>query len=151
VWYSGGTVLGREVGRIGRERPSLISARRTAALAGVVLLLLAVVPVSAQNGQDAAPAPGENDATFRLFDQALNFLPTLYAGVRGLIASLLTHTLLKENPELSGVYAEAITFLTSITALYVVLEFFSLARKVVLVLLATGWGLFVVTLVVRST
>jgi len=128
-----------------------MSQRQVMAFAALMLVLLAALPAAGQNVAAGVPAPGDGDTTFRLFDQALNFLPGLYAGVRGLIASLLTHTLLKEQPQLSGIYAEAITFLTSITALYVILEFFSLARKIVLVLLATGWGLFVVSLVVRST
>ena len=128
-----------------------MSQRQVMVFAVLTIVLLGALPAAGQSVGAGSPGPANGDTTFQLFDQALNFMPALYAGVRGLIASLLTHTLLKEQPQLSGIYAEAITFLTSITAVYVILEFFSLARKIVLVLLATGWGLFLVTLVVRST
>ena len=128
--------------------------RKILALFGLSLLITGILSVSLPvlSQELVAPQPqGEKKtATYHIFDQALNFLPSLYAGIRGLITSLLEQTLLKEKPELAGIYAEAITFLTSLTALYIILEFFSLARKIVLGILLLGWGLFVVTLVVRT-
>lgn len=128
--------------------------RKILALFGLSLLIIGILSVSLPvlSQELVAPQPqGEKKAaTYHIFDQALNFLPSLYAGIRGLITSLLEQTLLKEKPELAGIYAEAITFLTSLTALYIILEFFSLARKIVLAILLLGWGLFVITLVVRT-
>jgi len=133
-----------------------VEKRKILALFGLSLLITGILsvslPVLSQELVPSSSQPQEEKktATYHIFDQALNFLPSLYAGIRGLLTSLLEQTLLKEKPELAGIYAEAITFLTSLTALYVILEFFSLARKIVLGILLLGWGLFVVTLVVRT-
>jgi len=133
-----------------------VEKRKILALFGLSLLITGILSVSLPVlSQELVPSSSQpqgekKTATYHIFDQALNFLPSLYAGIRGLITSLLEQTLLKEKPELAGIYAEAITFLTSLTALYVILEFFSLARKIVLGILLLGWGLFVVTLVVRT-
>jgi len=131
-----------------------VEKRKILALVGLSLLMAGVLSVSlpALSQESVTPQPqGEKETiTSHIFDQTLNFLPSLYTGIRSLITSLLEQTLLKEKPELAGIYAEAITFLTSLTALYVILQFFALARKIVLGILLLGWGLFVVTLVVRT-
>jgi len=52
----------------------------------------------------------------------------------------------KEYPDYAFIYGDAITFLVSITAVYLILEFITAAKKFIRVILILGWFLLFVTI-----
>jgi hypothetical protein len=81
--------------------------------------------------------------------QVLNFLHYLYGLMRGGIVFLLEQTVFRENEQLAGFYGDVVSFLVSLTVIYLLLLLVNSAKKVIGVILFLGWALFVVALVVR--
>ncbi len=79
--------------------------------------------------------------------QILLFLNTVYQFLVDLISKLLEETVLKSNPALSEQFGQGITLLVTLTAIYVILEFFSAAKRVVRTILLIGWLLLILALV----
>lgn len=82
-------------------------------------------------------------------DQTVNFLYTIYGHIRDLIVSMLKQTVFKGKPGLAFFYGDAVMLLASLTSLYVILELFTSAKKVVKLILALGWGLLIVSIVFK--
>ncbi len=80
---------------------------------------------------------------------ALTFLTTLFNYAKNAIKVILDETLLKNSPQKAALYSDAITLLITLTALYLILEFVTAAKKVVRVILALGWLLLILSLVIR--
>jgi len=83
-------------------------------------------------------------------DQTVNFLYTIYGHIRDLIVSILKQTVFKGKPELAFFYGDALMLLASLTSLYVILELFTSAKKVVKLILALGWGLLIMSIVLKT-
>lgn len=64
-----------------------------------------------------------------------------------IIRYILEATIFKENPDLAQRYADAIGMLSSITAIYLILLLFETAKKILKVVLALGWGLLILALI----
>ncbi len=79
--------------------------------------------------------------------QILLFLNTAYQFLVDLISKILKETVLKSNPALSEQFGQGITLLVTLTAIYVILEFFSAAKRVVRTILLIGWLLLILALV----
>ena len=80
-------------------------------------------------------------------EQIVNFLYAIYYFLRSAIAFLLETTIFKDHPEYAATYGDAITFLVSLTALYLILEMIEAAKKWVKIILIIGWGLLIVTII----
>lgn len=80
-------------------------------------------------------------------EQIVNFLYAIYYFLRNAIAFLLESTLFQDHPEYAATYGDAISFLISLTALYLILEMVAAAKKWVKIILIIGWGLLVVTII----
>ena len=77
----------------------------------------------------------------------INFLYAIYYFLRDLIRFLLENTLFKEFPEYAALYGDVITFLISITAVYLILVFAEAVKKYVKIILILGWGLLVLSII----
>jgi hypothetical protein len=84
-------------------------------------------------------------------EQLVNFLYAIYYFLRDALAYLLQITLFAEHPEYAATYGDAITFLISLTALYLILEFISAAKKWVKIILILGWGLLILTIIMSKS
>ena len=80
-------------------------------------------------------------------EAAINFLYAAYYYMRSAIMSVLESTVFVENPDAAILYADSITFLASITAIYLILEFFTTAKRIVRLVMILGWILLIVSLV----
>ncbi len=80
-------------------------------------------------------------------EQLINILYAIYYFVRELIMKLFEYTIFRENPELALIYSDAFTVLISLTAIYLILELFSAAKKFVKWVLIIGWALLLVSIV----
>jgi hypothetical protein len=81
-------------------------------------------------------------------ESILNFLWTIYSYLREAIRFIMSVTVFKAAPEAAATYSDICTLLVTLTALYLVLEFVSAARKIVRVILIVSWILFIISLVV---
>lgn len=81
-------------------------------------------------------------------EDLVNFLYLLYRSVREAIQFILENTLLKAIPTVAAKYAEAITLLTMITAVLLILELVSSAKKALAILVALSWVLLTVSIVI---
>lgn len=80
-------------------------------------------------------------------EQIVNFLYAVYYFLRSAIAFMLENTLFKDRPDYAATYGDAISFLISLTALYLVLEMIEAAKKWVKIILIIGWGLLLITII----
>ncbi len=78
----------------------------------------------------------------------INFLYAIYYFVRDIIRFLLENTLFKEVPEAAAMYGDIITFLISITAVYVVLVMVESVKKYFKIILILGWGLLIISIAI---
>ena len=76
----------------------------------------------------------------------VNLLYTVYYLLRQLIAYMLEATLFRTSPEAASLYADAVTLLAVLTLMYVALELFTSAKRIVAILLIVGWGLLIVSI-----
>jgi len=81
-------------------------------------------------------------------DDLINFFYLFYRAVRDFIQYIFEATIMKAEPALAAKYADATTILVTVTAVLLVLEVFSAAKKVLRILVALGWTLLVVSVVV---
>jgi len=61
---------------------------------------------------------------------------------------ILENTIFKDYPEYATTYGDAITFLVSITAIYLILEMVSSAKRIIKIILAVGWALLFITIAI---
>ena len=90
--------------------------------------------------------PGDSS----IFVYAMTFLATAYAALKAAIEKLLEETVFKANPQLASQYAEGVSILVALTAIYLILEFVSSAKRIVRAVLVLGWVLLIVALVISS-
>ena len=71
-------------------------------------------------------------------DDIINFFYLFYRAIRRLIQYIFEATIVKADPSLAAKYADATTILITITALLLVLEIFSAAKKILRILVVIG-------------
>lgn len=84
-----------------------------------------------------------------IISQLLLFLSTAYNYLVDLLSNILKETVFKSNPGLATQYSEGITLLITLTVIYLILEFFTAAKRVVRVILIIGWVLLILALVME--
>lgn len=106
-------------------------------LVSALAALLGVTTAMAQTQQPAQgiPAPPPN-----LFQLILDYVALAYNWLVGVIQGVLQSTLLRQDPQLAGEYANIVTWLVSLTALYIVLTFAEALRKFIGYAIALGWA-----------
>jgi hypothetical protein len=87
------------------------------------------------------PAPPSN-----LFQQILNYVAQGYDWLVGIIQNILQSTLLKQDPGLASTYANIIAWLIPLTAIYILLVFAEVAKKILGYILVAGWLFLIVVL-----
>jgi len=87
------------------------------------------------------PAPPSN-----LFQEILSFIAEGYNWLVGIIQSILQSTLLKQDPGLASTYANIIAWLIPLTAIYILLVFAEVAKKILGYILVAGWLFLIVVL-----
>jgi len=75
----------------------------------------------------------------------VNLLYTAYYFLRQLITYMLEVTLFRANPQAAPLYADAVTLLAVLTLLYLALELFTSAKRIVAILLIAGWALLIIS------
>ncbi|RLI13466.1 hypothetical protein DRO35_00070 [Candidatus Bathyarchaeota archaeon] len=83
-------------------------------------------------------------------DDIINFFYLFYRAIRRLIQYLFEATIVKADPSLAAKYADATTILITITALLLVLEIFSAAKKILRILVVIGWVLLILSILVGT-
>jgi hypothetical protein len=78
-----------------------------------------------------------------LFGLAFNWL-------RSMIETLLNITLFKLNPELVNDFASTIALLITLTTIYIILVLISSSKKIIGIVLALGWGLLALSLIISA-
>lgn len=81
-------------------------------------------------------------------EDLINFLYLLYRLTRDTIRWLLENTVLKANPSLATQFANAITVLVSLTAILLILEFVSGAKKALAIIVALGWFFLTISIAI---
>lgn len=81
-------------------------------------------------------------------ETVVNLLYFLYTVVRDAISLLLEGTVFKARPELAAQYGDAITLLTALTAVYVIMTLFEAAKKIVRFILILGWSLLILAMLI---
>jgi hypothetical protein len=84
-----------------------------------------------------------------IISQLLLFLSTAYNYLVDFLSSILRETIFKSNPELAVRYSEGVTLLVTLTVIYLILEFFTAAKRIVRVILIIGWVLLILALVME--
>lgn len=74
-------------------------------------------------------------------EDLINFVYLIYRSIRDAIQWLLENTILRANPSIATKFADAITLLTTLTAILLILEFVNGAKKVLAIVLVLGWVL----------
>lgn len=74
-----------------------------------------------------------------------NFLATAYDALRSAVGILL-----KANPQPATRYAEGVSILVALTAVYMILEFVSSAKAIVHTVLVLGWVLLIVAMIITG-
>ncbi|AKA73848.1 hypothetical protein SULI_07950 [Saccharolobus solfataricus] len=87
------------------------------------------------------PAPPSN-----LFQEILNYVAQAYNWLVGIIQNILQSTLLKQDPGLASTYANIIAWLIPLTAIYILLVFAEVAKKILGYILVAGWLFLIVVL-----
>ena len=83
-----------------------------------------------------------------IITQVLLFLGTIYRIISDLISRVLEETILKAKPGLSEQFGQGITLLVALTTIYIILEFFTAAKKAVRIILIIGWLMLFLALAV---
>jgi len=78
-----------------------------------------------------------------------NIVFTIYDGLRDTITNLLNATIFKQHPELASYYGDAITLLTSFSAIWILLVVVAAVRKVIGWILLAGWVLLGIAIMAR--
>ncbi len=79
----------------------------------------------------------------------LNFVYLIFNALRNGIRLILEATIIKASPVLAEKYADAISILITITAVWLMLEFSTGLKKVVKAVVILGWVLLAVSLAIE--
>ena len=86
----------------------------------------------------------------KLWDLVAPLISRSLKALEDAVNSLLAETLFKARPELATQFSGPISMLVTLTALYLLLTFVSAARKAIGVLLAIGWSLLALAIILAS-
>ncbi|KUO86495.1 MAG: hypothetical protein RQ838_01525 [Caldivirga sp.] len=87
--------------------------------------------------------------TVVIINEAFKLFVYAYNGLVNLLQYILQETVFKANPTLANTYGNAIALLVSLTAIYLLLVFVSAFKKVLGVLIAIGWVLLIVAIILN--
>jgi len=94
-----------------------------------------------QQAAQKIPAPPKG-----LFQEILTYIGKGYNFLVSLIQNILQSTLLKQDPGLASTYANIIAWLIPLTAIYILLVFAEVAKKILGYILVAGWLFLIVVL-----
>jgi len=94
-----------------------------------------------QQAVQKIPAPPKG-----LFQEILTYIGKGYNFLVSLIQNILQSTLLKQDPGLASTYANIIAWLIPLTAIYILLVFAEVAKKILGYILVAGWLFLIVVL-----
>jgi len=77
-------------------------------------------------------------------------LIALYTWLTQILRALLETTLFKAEPELAERFSDAFTIMVTLTAIYLILTFFSGLKKIIKIILLLGWTLLIITLIIAK-
>lgn len=80
----------------------------------------------------------------------MNFLYTIYYYIREAVKVVLEYTIFQSSPEIAATYSDICTLLITLTAVYILLEFVSTAKRILRVILILAWAMFIVTLFIEG-
>jgi len=76
------------------------------------------------------------------------FIYFIYRSFRDAIQWLLENTIIKANPSLATQFSDAITLLTTLTVILLMMELISGAKKILAIIVAIGWALLIVSMAI---
>ena len=79
--------------------------------------------------------------------QIINVIYAIYYFIRDLLSKMFEYTIFQGHPEIALLYGDAITILISLTAVYLILELFTAAKKFVRWIILIGWGLLIISII----
>jgi len=82
-------------------------------------------------------------------DMIVNGLLTIYNWLVNIITTILQQTIIKDNPDIAREYGSVLTLLISLTAIYLLLVLVSAFRKILGVIIAIGWLVIIIAIVLR--
>lgn len=83
-----------------------------------------------------------------MVEMALNFFATIFRAIKDSLQNLLRETIFKSRPDLASFYSDGISLLISLTALFLILEFLSSAKKAIGIVLVAGWALLILAILI---
>ncbi|WP_291998815.1 hypothetical protein [Caldivirga sp.] len=89
-------------------------------------------------------------STAVIMNEVFKLLVYAYNGLVSLLQYILQETIFKANPALANTYGNAIALLISLTALYLLLVFVAAFKKVLGVLIAIGWVLLIIAIILNA-
>lgn len=78
----------------------------------------------------------------------LNFIYLIYNALRKGIQLILEETIIKASPKLAEKYADALSLLITITAIWLIIEFSTSLKNIVKAIVIFGWILLLVSIFV---
>ena len=81
-------------------------------------------------------------------EDIINFFYLLYQAVRDVIQYIFESTIMKVDPSLAAKYADATTIMITITAILIIFEVFTAAKKILRILVILGWVLLILSIVI---
>ncbi len=78
----------------------------------------------------------------------LNFIYLIYDALRSGIRILLEMTIIRASPTLAQKYADALSLLVTITALWLLLEFSTNLKNVIRAVVILGWILLIISIAI---
>jgi hypothetical protein len=82
--------------------------------------------------------------------QIINLFYLAFDGLKSIMRTIIDQTIFRYRPEVADSFSTTISLLITITAIYLILIFISSAKKVLGIILALGWGLLVVSIVLSA-
>lgn len=80
-------------------------------------------------------------------EDVVNFIYTLYGALRSALEYMLKATVYQARPDLAVKFADATTWLVSITAIWLILEFSTGLKKMVRIVVIIGWALLILSMI----
>ena len=81
-------------------------------------------------------------------EDIINFFYLLYQAVRNVIQYIFESTIMKVEPSLAAKYADATTILITITAILIIFEVFTSAKKILRIIVVLGWVLLILSIII---
>ena len=85
-----------------------------------------------------------------LWEVLARALYTVFTMIRDAVSWLMAETIFKADPELASLYGDVASALAMLTALYIVLEFFALGRKIVKAVLILSWAMLFISMLLAG-